>query len=401
MQKRIIYLVLFLVGILGCKKKTHDLPAPEAAVIIVTKVDDNSFTFKNATPTGGSGTLWDFGDLGTSNLNTVTVFFPFKGTFDIKMTSNSKGGITSTSTTITVDQTAFDYAADFTVEKIDDNHFKVMVVTPFALKQKFTYSGSTVLSDTNVVDTVYFPFAGDYNISALVTAFKDKNPKAKPIPSTKTKTVNVLADDASNPDLNNPIYNVLTGGINDIDGKTWTISPAGNVQGTGAWKRTKLDFSFYDYPDGLATDPAWANGALSNEFTFIMRGYQFIPKNQNATSNWFIGNKKLGMTNAQYSDKAFVDPNIAPASFKLTNGAFPVDVTKLLGYGLDFNNKAYLGFFQNRIGYEICKISATNDSIWVRQKYNDNEDVYNASLAEFDDPSKDPNARTMLLVEKK
>jgi hypothetical protein len=161
------------------------------------------------------------------------------------------------------------------------------------------------------------------------------------------------------------------------------------------------DLSYYDYPDGLSATPAWANGALSNEFTFIMRGYQFIPKNQNATANWFIGNVKLGMTNALYADKEFVDPNIVSGSFKLTKGAFPVDTNRLRGYGLDFNNKAYLGFFQNRIGYEICKISATNDSIWVRQKYNDNEDVYKTNLAEFDDPTKDPNARTLLLVEKK
>jgi hypothetical protein len=401
MQKRIIYLSLVLVGILGCKKKTHDLPSPEAAVIKVTNLDGNSFTFQNATPTGGSGTLWDFGELGTSTLNTVTVFFPFKGTFDVKLTSNSKGGITSTSTTITVEQTAFDYAADFSVEKIDENHFKVSVTTPFGLKQKFTYSGSTVLSDTNVVDTVYFPFAGDYNISAFVTAFKDKNPSAKPVTSTKNRIVSVASDDASNADLNNYIYNVLTGGISDLDGRTWIISPAAHLSGTGPWKKTRYDLGYYDYPDGLTDTPAWALGALSNEFTFIMRGYQFIPKNSNATANWYIGNLKLGMTNAQYADKEFVDPNIAPGTFKLTKGAFLVDTTKLLGYGLDFNNKAYLGFFQNRLGYEICKISGTKDSVWVRQKYNDNEDVYKSNPVEFEDPSKDPNARTLLLVEKK
>ena len=401
MQKKVIYIALLIVGILGCKKKTYDLPAPETPVIEVINVDGNSFIFKNVTPTGGGGSLWNIAGMKTSTDNTVKMFFAVKGSYTITLTSNSKGGIATTSTTIEVKESQPDYAAGFTINKIDDFHYRVSITTPFGMKQKFTYTGARILYDTVAVDTVYFPFAGDYKIRLDVTSYKDRIVTNEPVFDFIEKTVTIGSDDALNPDLTNPVYTALTGGLSDTDGKTWIISPAAKLSGTGPWRRIRYDLSYYDYPDGLSGTPAWANGALSNEFTFIMRGYQFIPKNGNATANWFIGNKKLGMTNAQYADKEFVDPNIAPATFKLQKGAFAVDTTRLLGYGMDFNNKAYLGFFQNRIGYEIAKISATKDSIWVRQKYNDNEDVYKANPAEFDDPTKDPNARTLLLVEKK
>ena len=401
MKLNIIYMSLFLGAVFGCKKKTYDLPSAETPVIEVINVDGNSFIFKNVTPTGGGGSLWNIAGVKTSTSNSVKHFFAVKGSYTITLTSNSKGGIATASTTIEVKESQPDYAAGFTLDKIDDFHYRVSVTTPFGVKQKFIYTGARMLYDTLSVDTVYFPFAGDYKIRVDVTSYKDRDTNNEPVFDFAEKIVTIASDDVSNPDLNNSIYNILTGGIGDGDGKTWIISPAPKLSGTGPWRRIRYDLTYYDYPDGLSATPAWANGALSNEFTFIMRGYQFIPKNGNATANWFIGNVKLGMTNALYADKEFVDPNIAPATFKLTKGAFPVDTTRLLGYGMDFNNKAYLGFFQNRIGYEICKISATNDSIWFRQKYNDNEDVYKDNPAEFDDPLKDPNARTLLLVEKK
>ncbi len=56
MKNKLIISILALgVFVFGCKKKTKDLPSPEAPVIEVVKLNENTFIFKNATPSGGYG----------------------------------------------------------------------------------------------------------------------------------------------------------------------------------------------------------------------------------------------------------------------------------------------------------------------------------------------------------
>jgi hypothetical protein len=338
--------------------------------------------------------------LETSTQFKDTVFFAYKGDYTISLTSNSKGGIAKTSVPINIPETS-PYAADFTIEKLDDFHFKVVVTTPNPIKQLLQYSVG--MSDSSVVDTVYFPFSGAQEIIATVTV----NANGVERTSTLKKNVTVDMDDMSNPNLTDPIFKLFTGGLDDTDGRTWAMSTLTNlpgrglyegkyVQGKGLWKRTRVEFGFWNYDTlgGFLADPAWAEGILKNEFTFVMKNYQFIPKNKHCTVNWLVANRELGLNRPKDSDGSYEHPDLKKAAFVLNTLNPPNGTIKA---NLEFNNPTFLGFFDNRFNYEIVEIRLDpilkRDSVWIRNKFSDNPDDYS-------DPSKDATARTILYVAK-
>lgn len=402
MRKNIIYLSLFLIGVLGCKKKTHDLPAPDPAVIEAIKIDDNTYVFRNATPSGGAGSLWNFSGIedSVSTQYRDTVFFAFPGIYNISLTSNSKGGLSTASTNVQIDKISV-YAANFTIEELDTYHFKVSVITPNAINQVFKYSIG--LNDSSSVDTAYFPFSGNQSISATVKVRQG----GRVFSSTMRKNVTVANDDLSNPKLTDPIFKLLTGGLDDVDGRTWVMSTLTSlpghgvyggkyVQGKGIWKRKRieLDYWTYDSLGGFLADPAWRDGLLKNEFTFTMRNYGFIPLNKKCTVNWLVANRELHMSRPDNSDVAYEHPDLRKASFVMNTLNPPDGIIKA---NLEFNNPTFLGVFDNRFKYEIVEIRldpiSKRDSVWVRNKYSDNKDDYS-------NPAKDATARTILYVAK-
>ncbi len=376
----LINLVLVAFIAISCqpkKGKDEELPAPSIADFEIIQVttdptDKNTFTFKNTT-SGAFISSWDFGGLSKSSSSNETVFFGYKGTYKIKLLTTSKGGTTTVTKDLVVEEDS-PYSAQFDIQNEGSHKFKVISKALNPTFQIFKFENG----DSSAIDTViYFPFKGSFDITLKVITAKGA--------SAITKTVDVADDDLSNPALTNDVFKFLTGGLEAVNGKTWVLAKAYGSGGVGA---KNLDWpNYYDSPNGPG-GPPYDDGMLSNEFTFKMREYQYIPKSTAVTANWAYANKYFGKNQAQYQDIALSDPNHKQAPFILKpsdNGPFGQ------GWAIDIANDSYLGYFDKRFHNEIIKIS--EDSLVVRHSYN--EDDLTAPIAN------DPNARYFKFVPKK
>ena len=105
-MKKILFLpFLFLLMVLvGCEPFVEDkidLGGPPVPSFEIIQASPNDFNFINTTE-GAFLTQWDLGGNGKSEGENVDVNFPFKGTYEITMTTFSKGGSASASQTLTV-----------------------------------------------------------------------------------------------------------------------------------------------------------------------------------------------------------------------------------------------------------------------------------------------------------
>ncbi|GAL85229.1 hypothetical protein MYP_2458 [Sporocytophaga myxococcoides] len=362
------------------KGKDEDLPAPSAAdFTFERKIDPNdpndlnTYTFRNTTP-GAFITSWDFGGVAKSKNVNETVFFGYKGTYKIKLLASTPGGTTTITKDLVIEENS-PYAADFTVEEVDDFTFKVKSTTPNPLTQVFKFANGD--SSTTEEASVKFPFAGTYDITLKVNTSKG--------PSSITRKVTVKKDDESNPDLTNETFRLLTGGREAVNGKTWVLA---KVKGSGGNGGRDALVPQWNLALNGPTGPEFENGMLNNEFTFNIRGYQYIPKNTNVTVNWAAANAFFGKNQPDYNDIAYSDPKHTQAPFKLT----PVNDTYLGNvYALTILNGSYLGYFENRFTSKIMRI--TEDSLYVRHGYDE------AGL--FNNPELDYCVRYFTFVRKK
>jgi hypothetical protein len=377
-----ILLYTLFAGLLlaGCKHKREQLPAPEQASFEFTKyidptdpTNDNTYIFRN-TSNGTFLYSWDFGGIEKSTSSVDTVFFAYKGIYKIKLMASSKGGTSTLTKDLEILQTS-PYAADFTISQTDAYHFDVTVTTPNVSDQKFTFANGDTSKATTA--SVYFPFQGTFAITLRVVTVKG--------PSTLTKYVTVANSDPANPALSDNMFTLLTGGVNDLDGKTWKLALPTGITGVGPYKPNAIDVSYYSYPasDG-GYGSSWVNGAAANEYTFIFNKYQYVPLNQKVTVhyNWAVSD--FGKPYIQYNDLALTDPNHKAVPFILKN-----EGVGMTGYTLSFGEKSYFSYMDGRRKYEIAKISA--DSMWVRHKYSD---------VVADNPANDANQRVLLYVKK-
>lgn len=369
----------------GCKPKLdkdHSLPGPTAADFeSTTYLDasdpdvDNFLIFKNTT---GFVSSWNFGGQKTSKLLNDTVFFAYDTTYNVSLISASKGGISTVTKTVKIKRTST-YAAQFDLVKIDANHVKVTKTTPAAGTQLFT--ASTGDTSSSATAEFYFPWAGTYEI-ALTFSFKKGN---STFSSTKKRSVTIDQDDLTNPNITDSVFVKLTGGLDKANGRTWTIQ---NFNGVGGKDNSKYDgtaeVGYYKNTGGIK-GAEWTGGSLLNDFTFKMKGYQFIPKNQKATVHYDAANELFGKSQKQYADIALDDPNMKQGPFILKRDeAIPTPYK----YGLRIIGGGYLGYHENRYYYEIVWFrngkGTDPDSLYIRQPYND---------LTGQDPKKDANAR--------
>lgn len=106
MKKHIYFpFLLFLLVFMGCEPFVEDKidlgGPPNPTFDIIQAGTPNDFTFINTTE-GAFLTQWDLGGNGTREGENVDVNFPFKGTYEITMTTFSKGGSASASQSLTV-----------------------------------------------------------------------------------------------------------------------------------------------------------------------------------------------------------------------------------------------------------------------------------------------------------
>jgi hypothetical protein len=377
----LIYMALTTFIALSCqpkKGKEEELPAPSVADFEIIQVttdptDQNTFTFKNTTP-GAFITSWDFGGIAKSSATSETVFFGYKGTYKIKLLATSKGGTTTITKDLVIPENS-PYAAAFDIEQINDFSFKVNSTVPNPLDMTFSFANGD--SSKTETSSVYFPFKGTYDISLKVKTVKGT--------SVLTKSVTVDSDDMSNPDLTDPIVLALTGGLASPNGKTWVMVSLPRTGGVGPYSTTSTRPEWYDQPDGFGGD-AWEKGMLSNEFTFKLRQYQYIPKNNNVTVHWNYAKELTGVARGTYNDGYYADPNHKQAPFIIRNANTGVGT----GYTLDFGNKSYLGYYDRRYNHQIVKLTA--DTLFIRHHYADSTNT---------NPADDGGARYFTFVPKK
>lgn len=369
-----IFLTLLGVFFLGCAKDPKEMPSVTTPVIEYTKLDENTFVFKNATPTGGYITKWDFAGLSSSTQYMDTIFFGVKGKYLIKLTSNSRGGISTSEKEVEVASTS-EYGATPKITKINDYTYIVEDITKESSSTNWNFYNG--LKSTKKIDTAYFPFQGSYKISLTSTSPKGTSTAyVEPVIVT-TK------DDASNPLCSDEVITYLTGGCGAVNGKTWVIDPRGKKTNVGA--ADNLSSSYYDFPDGLG-GATWTEGALNNEYTFNLRNFQYIPKNTNVTASALYANKYFGKNQALYADIQLQDPKHKAANWILNK-----DATNLgTGYGFTITDGSYIGYFEDRYKYYIVRINA--DTMYLAHRYNDDPKI---------DPATDANARYFTFIAKK
>lgn len=372
-KKALIYTILAGVTLASCKPKMgkdSELPKPSVATFEMVRYTDpnfpadmNTYIFRNTTD-GAFISSWDFGGTQKSSAAVDTIFFANKGTYTIKLTTSSRGGTTTVSQDLVISETS-PYLADFTIEPVSGktNTYRLAVTNVGLISQTFKYPNGD--SSKAMVDTVYFPFSGTFDISLFIKTVKG--------PSSTVKQISIAGDDPANPYLNDQVMTMLTGGSSDPDGKTWVQDVSSGAGGVGSPNSNTTDW--YTMPG--YTGPAWENGMAQNSFTFKFRDYQFIPKNNMATVHFSYANMYFGQNQAQWQDIALPDPNMKQAPFILRKVNASMYPFSWPGYVIDMTNLSYLGYNeqhpskpQYRYRYEI--ISITDTKMVIRHRYSDN-----------------------------
>lgn len=192
-----------------------------------------------------------------------------------------------------------------------------------------------------------YPFKGEYTVA--MTLYNTGGS------TTITKVVSIANDDMSL--LDTPMYNALTGGAANLQGKTWVFDQyhAGHF-GVGPEVNDN---------GSKGMSPSWwscpANGKLESslydqELTFIQVGVKLIWKNKGKIYTNEAGKNALGGT-ATVPGAGDFDVEYTPAE----SYTYALDETNKT---LTLNGGAFVGHYTGNSKYEI--ISLTEDELYLR-----------------------------------
>lgn len=190
-----------------------------------------------------------------------------------------------------------------------------------------------------------YPFKGDYTVAMTMYTTGGS--------TTITKVISIANDDMSL--LDTPMYNALTGGAANLEGKTWVFDQyhAGHF-GVGPGKNNA------DY-NGT---PSWwscpANGKLESslytqEFTFVQVGVKMIWKNNGKIYTNEAGKNDLGGT-ATVPGAGDFDVEYAPKE----SYTYALDETNKT---LTLSDGAFMGHYAGTSTYTI--VSLTEDELYL------------------------------------
>lgn len=190
-----------------------------------------------------------------------------------------------------------------------------------------------------------YPFKGDYTVTMTLYTTGGT--------TTISKVVSIAQDDMSL--LDTPMYNALTGGAANLNGKTWVFDQyhTGHF-GVGPARGT----------DGYNGTPQWwscpANGKLesclyTNEFTFIQVGVKMLWKNNGFVYTNAAGKDVLGGT-ATVPDAGDFDVTYTPKE----NYTYTLDEANKT---LILSDGAFLGHYAGTSTYTI--VSLTEDELYL------------------------------------
>lgn len=199
-------------------------------------------------------------------------------------------------------------------------------------------NGGTAKGD---VATAQYPFKGEYTVAMTLYNVGGA--------TTITKVISIAEDDMSL--LDTPMYNALTGGADNLSGKTWVFD----------------QYHAGHFGVGPADDssPSWwscpANGKLESslytqEFTFVQVGVQFIWKNNGSVYTNEAGKNALGKP-ATVPPAGDYDVEYVPGE-GLT---YTLDETNKL---LTLSDGAFMGHYAGTSTYTILKL--TEDELYLK-----------------------------------
>lgn len=192
-----------------------------------------------------------------------------------------------------------------------------------------------------------YPFKGTYTISMTLYTTGGS--------ATITKDVTVTGDDMSL--LDTPMYNALTGGAANVNGKTWVFDQfhSGHF-GVGPDK---------DDAGNKVTSPTWyscpANGKLESslydqELSFVQVGVKLVWKNKGKVYTNAAGKNVLGGAATEPGAGDFDVEYMPKESY-----TYALDETNKT---LTLNGDAFVGHFVGSSKYEI--LSLTEDELYLR-----------------------------------
>ncbi|MBL4561920.1 MAG: PKD domain-containing protein [Labilibaculum sp.] len=133
-MKKILYFILLLVVAVSCSPDEYSTPEN----LMAEQVDwgysatdiTNEYTLYNNTP--GVSSIWDLGNGVTQKGNTVTARYTFAGTYTIKLTIISQGGVTILEDQITTDQDNPAFLSGFPYDQLIGDGERVWAVDGYS-----------------------------------------------------------------------------------------------------------------------------------------------------------------------------------------------------------------------------------------------------------------------------
>ncbi len=204
-------------------------------------------------------------------------------------------------------------------------------------------------------DTVYYPFPGTYTVTLTVSN------KGGATSISEGLVVSTLDSSIAK----NKNYNLLTGGIDSANGKTWAWQFLKGALSEGEYENgynDPIDTGWYQWP------PEQLNPlALDDEYVFTLKYYKYENRcNGFFEFDWLWANELLGADQAQWKDSAFAYVPNSPSSWILkdsllsdTSGAI-VDTALIL----ELPNNNYIGRCAGTSTYQVLQL--VKDTMWVR-----------------------------------
>lgn len=225
--------------------------------------------------------------------------------------------------------------ATFTFTPTTANENIVTFTSPSsAFLKKWDFGNGTKAEGNTVNGT--FPLKGTYEVT--LTVFTSGG-------SISTKqTIEIAETDPTLLDI--PIYNQLTGGKDDLDGKTWVIDAATAAHfGVGAGDAIEPNY----YKAG-ANEKAGA-GMYDDKYTFKLDGFSFT---QETNGDVFINSKQAAnFPGAQPASGDFKAPYTAPTNLTWTITE-DTDANQVLTIG---PSGGFIGYYTGTSAYRILSIS--------------------------------------------
>ncbi|HEY8399909.1 MAG TPA: PKD domain-containing protein, partial [Cytophagaceae bacterium] len=221
----------------------------------------------------------------------------------------------------------------FTVEKIDENHFKFTNTTQGAFARwEF---GNGEVSDSEV-DTAYYPFEGTY--TAKLTVY-GKGGRA-----STTKEVVVTQGDPTICD--NEIYVLLTGGCEAENGKSWKVDREYGAVAHGGLEGEEPAWAFSNKDDFAGTGCMYAT-----DYNFILKNYKYKQINEGKYHiNWKWANEKFNQNQPEWTDICLA-LDLDQSNWSIYKNAKGRNVIKL-------TNGDFIGIYNGRSEYEIMKLNS-------------------------------------------